>query len=331
VRAGHFAWGCATTSGLVAGTTSTVKVNIVDKPLVASEADLDLTFTMKVAEKPFGTIMAEARTSLLDRFAAEGVDLGPTLLDEMQARLAATDATLFDEARATFAWDAVATNHLASLPTSLRGAIEGFLVDTPLAPAELTGRLTAISKVPGYGMFTVTQLGVVPAHEAGIPGIHLVEVGGAPSDTLNMAASLFWLPTRYLGGVCTASALTGAPEGATMGDALSAAAGCDALGQALVGFGACDASCLAGLCQEALEDRWDVAQDGSALEGKIGELRIAAGGSAEVDDVAVPVKAAGAWLGSISDGVIVAPIDKSTFTATMPVELAPEPAPEPAP
>ena len=39
VRAGHYAWGCTTTSGLIANETKTVKVNVIDKPLDLKATD----------------------------------------------------------------------------------------------------------------------------------------------------------------------------------------------------------------------------------------------------------------------------------------------------
>jgi len=333
VRAGHYAWGCATASGLIAGTTETLKVNIIDKPIVVGKTDLDVAFTFKPAAAPFLSMMNAAGSALLERFTPANVDMAAVLLDAMAARVPELDGSLFAEARLANGWDGLAKDHLATQPTSLRVAIEGFLAaGATVPPSELTGRLAALTAVPGYGTFSPSRFGAVSADEAGMPGTHLVKIASEPGDTLATSGEIFWLPTRYVGGVCKSVALEGAPEGTTMGDALAAIAGCEALGQALGGFGACDATCLAGLCQEALTERWDAAQDGSAIEGKIGLIEIFASGGATVDDVAVPVSLQGSWLGSVTDGVIVAPLEKSAVTGTLPAltePAPPEPPPEP--
>ena len=339
VRAGHYAWGCATASGLIAGTTHTLKVNIIDKPVVVGKTDLDVTLDFVPAQAPFLSMMTAAGKSLLDRFAPKDVEMATVLLDEMAARVPEVDAALFAEARAASGWDTITKDHLAAQPMSLRATIEGFLQKgTAAPPTQLAGRLTALTAVPGFGMFSPSRFGVVPAGEAGMPATHLVKIASEPGDNVSTSGEIFWLPTRYVGGACKSVALEGAPEGTTMGDALATLAGCTALGEALVGFGTCDATCLAGLCQEALTTRWDAAQDGSAIEGKIGLIQIFAAAGATVDDIAVPVSLQGSWLGSVTDGVIVAPVEKAPITGVlpglgemMPAEPAPEPPPEPEP
>ncbi|MDI1443915.1 hypothetical protein [Polyangium sp. 6x1] len=335
VRAGHFAWGCATASGLIAGTTHTLKVNVIDKPIVVGKTDLDVTLDFVPAQAPFLSMLDAAGKSLRDRFAPADVEMASVLLDEMAARVSELEEANFAEARAASGWDTITKDHLAAQPMSLRAAIEGFLQKGIAAPpSQLAGRLTALTAVPGYGTFSPSRFGVVPADEAGMPGTHLVKIASEPGDNLSTSGEIFWLPTRYVGGACKSVALEGAPEGATMGDALATIAACDALGQALGSFGACDAACLAGLCQEALTARWDAAQDGSAIEGKIGLLQIFAAAGTTVDDVAVPVSLEGSWLGSVTDGVIVAPLGKAPITGVLPglgEEMPAEPPPDPAP
>ncbi|MRG93546.1 hypothetical protein [Polyangium spumosum] len=335
VRAGRYAWGCATASGLIAGTTEKIKVNIIDKPIVVGKTDLDVSFVFTPAATPWGSMMTAAGKDLLQRFAPAGAEASTWLLDEMAARVSELDGALFADARAASGWDTITKDHLAAQPMTLRAAIEAFLAQGSSAPpGELTGRLTALTAVPGYGSFSPSRLGVVPADEAGMPGTHLVKIASEPGDNIATSAELFWLPTRYVGGVCKSVALEGAPEGTTMGDALATIAGCDALGQALGSFGACDATCLAGLCQEALTARWDAAQDGSAIQGKIGLVQIFAAAGAKVDDIAVPVSLQGSWVGSVTDGALVASIEKSPVTGALPAlpeEMPPAPDPDPEP
>jgi hypothetical protein len=319
VRAGHYAWGCTDASHLIAGERMTVKVNILDKPLDVAGTNLDVTLAFTPDQTPFLAMLGSATTTVLETFLPKGDAAGSALLDAMAARIPETDAPLFAEARVAGAWDTLAVDHLAAQPVSLHGALEGWLLAAfDNQPAELEGRLTAVPNVPTYATFSAIRLGNVPADEAGIPSSHLVKLTADPGDTVHLGGSLFWLPTRYIGGLCKTSALEGAPEGATMVDALSGVAGCAALGDALGSFGACDATCIAGLCEEALAERWDNALDGSALQGKIGIIDITAAGMATVDDVAVPATFQGSWLGSVTDGEIVAKIEKAEMTAEPP-------------
>jgi hypothetical protein len=152
-----------------------------------------------------------------------------------------------------------------------------------------------------------------------MPGMHLVDLTLDAGDVMHLGGGLYWLPSRYIGAVMTQKALQLMPDATTMADVLSALAACDVLGQTLGGFDTCDASCLAGLCHEALADRWEHALDASAYADGIGRINIAAAVTTTVDNTAVPTSFQGSWLGSISDGFQVAKISKAQLSAQAPV------------
>ncbi|HMY20215.1 MAG TPA: hypothetical protein PKA58_28000, partial [Polyangium sp.] len=153
-----------------------------------------------------------------------------------------------------------------------------------------------------------------PGSLAALGPIELLDVG----DVMHLGGTLYWLPSRYVGTVMKQQALLGAPAGTTIADALSSVAACDELGQTLVGFDTCDASCLAGLCREALAARWLDATEISGITGNFGLVNIAAVATTQVDQQAVPTSFQGTWLGSITDGNVVAKISKAELKAELP-------------
>jgi hypothetical protein len=326
LRAGHFAWGCVDKGDLAANGKIDAKIEVVDKPLDLSGTDLEVTLGFTPAEGPYLGILSASRDAVLGSFLPESnADAAPLLLDAMAAaQSSALDAQGFKDARLAGGWDALATAHLDALPMPLRAQLDAWMLSSMAEPLTLRGRLEAQGAPAGYAVFKPLAFGMVDAEAAGIPNEHLVKWTGQPGDKVLLGASLFWLPSRYMAGLCRAAALTGADEGATMADALAATADCAGLATTLGAFGTCDTACLAGLCKDALAARWAVAADASAAAWQIGEIAVLASGEAKVDDRAAPLSFQGSWLGSLTDGQIVAKIDKA------PVKGEPPPA-EPPP
>jgi hypothetical protein len=327
VRAGHYAWGCADKADLVPNGEVDVKVDVADKPLDLSATDLELTLGFTPPEEPYLGILSSGRDALVGGFLPESdADAAVALLDAMSAAYVPSselDAQAFTAARSAGGWDALTADHLTALPTPLRAQLDAWMLSSTAEPLVLRGRLRAQDAPAGLAIFEPLQLGIIDAGTAGMPGDHLVTWTGQPGDKVHLGASLFWLPSRYMAGVCRAAALTGADEDATMADALAAAADCDGLGATLGSFSKCDAGCVAGLCKQALASRWKAAIDASAEAWQIGEIKVAAVGTAKVDDEAAPLSFEGAWSGSLSDGQLVAPIDKAPLTGESPLAEPP--------
>lgn len=319
VRAGEYAWGCSDARAEIVGETLKVKVDIIDKPIVVGATNLDVTFVMKPNAEAYANLLNTTSAWVIDTFMPLALDPGMVLLDAMAARVPEAQLGAFADARKAGAWDDAATNHLDMQQISLRAALnEWFVTGIAGEPMTFVTGLKAMPKVPGAATLSPIQFGTVPAHEAGMPGAHLASLMLDVGDVMHLGGTVYWLPSRYVGTVMKQQALLGAPAGTTMADALSSVAACDELGQTLIGFDTCDASCLAGLCQEALAARWIDASEISGITGNFGLVNIAAVAATQVDHQAVPTSFQGTWLGSITDGNVVAKISKAELNAELP-------------
>lgn len=325
VRAGEFAWGCTDAHDLVVGETMKVKVNVIDKPIEVGATNVDVTFDLKPDPKAFGTILESTALSMLDTLLPKDIEVGTALLDSIATHVPETMRPAFDDARLAGGWDIATTNHLVNQPKTLRDAYIGWFFGGYVnEPSEFVATLKALPEVPGSATLSPLRFGSIPAASAGMPGTHLASLSVDAGDVMHLGGTLYWLPSRYLGAVMEKAALQAAPEGSTMADVFSTLVACDALGQTLGGFDTCDATCLAGLCQEALSHRWEDALDASAYAGNDGYIDFAAVVATSVDNKAVPTSFHGTWLGSISDGNLVAKISKAELSAELPV-ISPSP------
>jgi hypothetical protein len=320
VRAGEFAWGCTDAHDLVVGQTMKVKVNVIDKPIDVGATNLDVTFNLEPDPGAYAALLQSTSALMSEAFVPKGFDPGTALLDAIASRVPESMMSTFADARMLGGWDTVVTNHLGLQPVSVHDALQAWLL-TGLVdePSQFQATLKALPSVPGSATLSPLRLGSVAAHDAGMPGMHLVDLTLDAGDVMHLGGGLYWLPSRYIGAVMTQKALQLMPDATTMADVLSALAACDVLGQTLGGFDTCDASCLAGLCHEALADRWEHALDASAYADGIGRINIAAAVTTTVDNTAVPTSFQGSWLGSISDGFQVAKISKAQLSAQAPV------------
>lgn len=301
-----------------------VKVNVIDKPIDVGATNLDVTFSLKPDEKSYATLWQATSETMLEAVLPKELDPGTSLLDAIAARVPEAMAPAFSDARVSGGWDTVTTNMLTAQPLSLHDAFGAwFLAGLLDEPYEVVATLRALPNVPGSATLSPIRFGSVPARDAGMPGTHLVSLVVDVGDVMHLGGSMYWLPSRYMGSVIAQKALQGAPEGTTMADVLSTLAACDVLGQTLVGFDTCDATCIAGLCHEALADRWQSALDASASVNDIGLMSIAAAVTTSVDDAAAPTSFQGTWLGSISDGNLVAKISKAELSAQLPAAPPP--------
>lgn len=322
VRAGKFAWGCSDAHDLVVGQTMKVKVNVIDKPIEIGGTNLDVTFVLKPDPVAYADLLHMTSAMMIDALFPKHVDAGTALLDAMALRVPEPMMTAFADARVAGGWDALTLNHLAVQPASFQDALGAwFAASLASEPSEFVATLRAIPEVRGSATLSPVSFGSVPAHNAGMPGTHLASLALDAGDVMHLGGSLYWLPSRYVGALIAKNALQAAPEGSTMADALSTLAACDVLGQTLVGFEACDATCIAGLCHEALAANWDNALEASATSGDVGLINIAAAVTTAVDDKAVPVSFQGSWLGSISNGMQVAKISKAEISAKKPPDM----------
>jgi len=307
VRAGHYAWGCNDTTGIAAGTTTKVKVHVVDVPPALDRTSLDLALTY-MPQPPYDALLDGARSVFLGSFVMPGEAESTVLLDAMGALT--PDPAGFALLRDSLGWDALADAHFAQLPVPLTDRLSGWIdLGLAIGAPELTGRIEAIDGVPGKALLEVQSIGGLDAAYAGVPASHLVTWTSQPGDQVVLSGTVYWIPSRLAGAACRAGALNELATPATMAEMLGAAAGCDELAVALGGWNDCDTVCLAELCASALDSRWQTALDASAWAGTVGTLEIKASGKVTVDDVAVPISLSGMWIGTVSDGTITAPVE----------------------
>jgi hypothetical protein len=315
LRAGHSMWGCADFADLVAESVTEVKVKVVDKPIDLAATDLNVTLAFEPEPMTYAALLTEASTLLADTFFPPGQMEGTTLLDAMRAGLTAPADADFDAQRALMSWDTLAQQHLdaSSGPlhdVALQWAAEGVAsLGSAEDGAEIHAHLTAVGELPGQALLGVVSFGGVDAAVAGIPGDHLMSWTAAPNDHVALDGKIFWLPTRFVAAATLPGAQLQQPTVTTVHDALVNLTRCDDLASMLGPTPSCDVDCLAQLCIDALASRWAAGVDASAASAQLGELKITAGGPAEVGDTARPLGFEGEWIGQVMAGVAIADVE----------------------
>lgn len=308
IRAGRAMWGCADVADLKAGEAHDVTIAVKDGPvdLAASELDLTLTFT---PTPEVGAILAATTSRVLAAFLPESAEAA-TLLDAMIEAAPPDLQAPLEAERAAAVWDEAVAQHLSGLPATPRDVCLGWAeAGLALTPAEITATLEGVPGVPGKAWMQITTLGGVTADDAGVPPTaHQMSWSAEPGDLLRLDGTVYWIPSRYVGAVAWQAALAEQPGAGSMGEALASATSCDALAAALVGVAGCDEACLTSLCAAALDARWSLGLDASALAGLPGSVALSASGPAVVDERALPISWSAAWLGAISDGETAATV-----------------------
>ena len=318
VRAGHYAWGCADTTGLKADGTLDVKVTIVDKPIDLGATDLDLALTNQPDAGDYAALIGGATALLRDTFLPEASTEAGLLLAAMAGAAPSEESAAFDAARAALGWDDLAAAHFAALPISLRERSTAWIAAGLLGQAPvLTARLRAKGGAPGVAELRVLTIGSIDAALAGVPASSPFAWTADAADTLILGGTVQWQPTRLVGAAALMGARIEQPSAVTMANALAQAADCKGLAEDLSGFEACDTACLAALCEQALADRWALGLAASSEENQIGHLALTAAGPVQLDDRAEPRGIKGSWIGTVSDGVFSAKV-KGSFEGTPP-------------
>jgi hypothetical protein len=322
IRSGHAMWGCTDTSDLAANQKLSVKVNVVDRPIDLSTTELDLSFAYAPDPAAYESLLATSTNLVVDTAFPAGAEAA-TLLDAMAAGLAKADADAFAKQRAVAGWDASLEAKLADPASGLRYWMHAF-AHAGLASQSptMTARLTAIPGADGHALLELQRLGDVDASAAGVPAAHLVSWTANPDDTLQLGATLYWLPSRFVGAAALGSAKLALPAVKTMSDALATLASCSSVAAALGGAGACDVGCLESLCQDAMTARWALGLDASIVAGQVGDISVAATAAAELDDDARPTGFSGTWLGAVADGTASAAV-QGAVTAVSPKNATP--------
>jgi hypothetical protein len=319
VRAGHYMWGCADKSNVAAEATAEVQVPIVNKPIDATEARLDITLAFAPAPEPWTEILDSHLGLMIDTFTGSTGDEATALLAAMRA--AAPDPSAFDQASEQHDWLALLAAHLGSNGADLTTALEQWAADgLAMQPPQIVGRVATMDESPGYASFTLDAIGNVPVGDAGVPSEYLMSLSVDPTDAVHLGGTLFFLPSRYLGACIDQAAVAGGAS--DVATALGTAASCGLL--ALQGLDGCDQACMTLLCETGLQLLWAQALDASAAAYAFGEIPMQASGGSSFDDDAALTGFEGTWLGEVLASQLAAKVSG----AVVATESAPEPPAE---
>jgi hypothetical protein len=237
---------------------------------------------------------------------------GTIVLNGMAA--ATTDPATFAAQRVEQSWDALADAHFSALPLSLRGTCSAWATaGTALQPTSFQAAL--IGGAGGALTVDVLQFGNLGPVAAGVTASPGATWSGLSDDSVQLAATLVWEPSRFAGAASfgPASAATGA---ATVSAALSSQADCHGLAASLGPFGACDLTCVEALCAAAIDSRWTTALSSSKSTSALGQVVIQGAGKATVGDMAEPITLAGAWQGQLGGPSMQVPVKGGTVTGS---------------
>lgn len=299
IRAGHFAWGCATTNKLAPDATLDVKVTVLDKAVDLAQKSLDLALLYTPPEEDYALLLADMAATLGYAFVPVGVSGGELLLDGMEALVPAGQLAAFQQARVEKKWDLLAEDHLAALGVDVRDQIGLWATaGLVLGDTRIDATLTAGTQ-PMHASLTVTSFGGVDAATAGIVAAPEFTWGADSTDTVSLGGVVLWQPTRFAGAAALLGAQADVPSAATVPAALAELSDCTGLAEAMGTFGVCDTACIDALCRVSLGVRWEAALGASLATGALGQVTINASGKATVDDAAEPTDIEGHWLGVI--------------------------------
>jgi hypothetical protein len=296
VRGGHYMWGCTDVTDLLPGAASDVSVKVVDKPLDLSQAELDVLLGVEPDPNEWPALVSSEQQALLAAFTG-GLPEAEMLLAAMQQTYAG-DPQEFDSASAGNGWLVALQAHLSAGSVDLSGTIGALMGDGLAAePPEIRAHLTSVEGDDDHALLELLSIGSATPEVMHVPAEYVMSFTADTQDIVRVSGTLFWMPSRYFGHVATEAALAAHPGAVEMADALAAVAQCSTL--ALEGLAACDATCIAALCRDALGARWQLALASSAERLAWGELPMESGGEALFDDEARAVGFNGSWIGRL--------------------------------
>jgi hypothetical protein len=306
LRAGHYMWGCSDEPDLVAGETKEVHVQVIPKPLDATQAELDLALGVVPEEQPWQALLSSHLALMIDAFFAPAQGDPPqALLLAMQAQ--AADPSAFAAASQQNAWYDAVQQHLGLNAVDIAQSITDFAASGLGSQLpEIGGVVRSIGSTPGFAVFTLDHFGTVDTAALSVPADYVMTLTVDADDTARLGGTLFWLPSRYIGESVETAALQQFPNSGTFAAALADIVKCDQLD--LQGLPSCPQSCIAQLCRQAVATRWLAAIDASASASLWGEITLQASGGSSFDDEAALTGFVGSWLGNATDGILDAKI-----------------------
>jgi len=304
VRIAHYATGCFDVASLTPGETRDVDVDVFDLPLDLADTTLETRFTF--------TPDSGDEAALLSYFEqlVDGAVVGASfssstgeasrLLDGMAA--ASGNANAFASARSQNGWDSATSSWLGQHGPSMHDRVAAWLVAAAQAGlGDLTGHLDGDATKP---VFTPLMLGSLDAGAAGVSAPLPFAWSGQANDVLSMSGSVAIVPSELACAAADAQAAADVSGATGVPDALALSIDCDGLGDSLANggyaFGACDGSCMSGLCSAAIEAAWSAGAAALTKTSDALSLTFSVAAPVQVVDTPEVQSYAGSWVGSFS-------------------------------
>jgi len=320
LRAGQSVSGCRDLADLAASEVRQVEVSVTDSPVDLDSTDLTVDMRLSSDVDAWRQALAADRTTFVENLLPPDKSVAATVLDQMQ--MLAADPASFATHRATGEWDQLLGAYLDAAGVDVREQV-GLWVDHGLAAmlgGELmTGRLTALGV--DQALLAPDRLGDLDASEASMPSEAVVSWQVGPKDALQAGGIVYWFPSRLMASAASMGAYAAPSHFPDAQSGLSAAFGCDAIGDTLATVSplpaSCDSDCMAWLCNAAVAAIWTRARDRSASTLDVATIAFTLSATADISPEAVISAFDGAWAGTYSAGANAVPL-KGTVTATSP-------------
>lgn len=321
VRAGHFAGGCAELTSIAAGRTTSVSVNVVDRPLQLDTLNLPVTLRIDLTQ-PVIDSWALLATTMASAFVSGAANDVTALLDAMAAGLDPTSAAAFAGARTSKNWDTLVAAATNIGTDGLRKAVERYVVSgLPSTGSPLiSGTLTATSATTGT--LAITDVAGLSPASVGFDAEVPVSLGAESDDRVLFGGTASWQPSTLAAARALAPAILEVSGATTVPDALSYWAQCGTISTTLVdastgfAYGSCDAACVQSECSQALVGMWAKA---AAAEAAPTSMDIAQSGQAtSIDDTAHPMRVEGSWVGTTTVSGALVTLSGSALVGTAP-------------
>jgi len=309
LRAGHYVGGCVDQSPLSEGDGNQVLVYAADRPLNLAGTTLDVSFGPTHPSADLSKLMSAASADIATALGAGSDSDVTALLDAMQTATGAASRDSFSSARVSYSWDSALTAAFGSgAATRLREPVSRW-IDAGLSGFYATNTFKGRLAAHGAGvLFSPLGVAGISATSAGLPTSVSGTWSADSSDTLLIGLELSWQPSHLLAALALPAATLEFPEATSVDSALSTSVNCALVGQTLAAHGptpstayeACDATCVANACSQAITALWKSATNASGSSSA--KLSITATGVATVADDASISTLAGNWLGTLAAG-----------------------------
>lgn len=319
VRGNEYAFGCREGVNLEGDQEQTVTIAVTDRPLQVAALRFDVGFGLDLTTEIAASIAQVSE--LMSQAFTEGqsTDLNAVLAEMSSAY---GDETEFQRVREERQWDdlLIAALTEAGATSGLSSRVRLWLSQAQsdlFANEFLTASLGGAPGAAGHGLLSIRMLSGQAPHSVGTPSSFLVDLAAEPEDRLRMGFELLWQPTRVLAQLAEIRAQQAATMAGTQFETdepsaarvLASSIDCRRVGTTLQANGSsglddCEAECIAALCESALEVMWERVE---FAESEPSRVEITATGPAEIDDTALPVGFAGAWVGdaTLLDGEVI--------------------------